>query len=101
MNLPVGEIMARISIGATIYIPVSVGSGAFLGEALVTFDSIEGPVSGFIRADQVKTVGEKSGIAAKVEGIESDRLVVRLHGSFFTTTGIAHISPDSRLELAA
>jgi hypothetical protein len=83
--------MSTPSIGEFILIPVSVGAGPFRGERLITFDSRDGPISGFIRADQVETRNYKNFIRALVLGVAKDYITVQLHGSFFTTTGLAHI----------
>jgi len=77
--------------GEMILIPVNTGSGAFSGERLITFDTLHGPISGFIRADQVEVRNGGSFIKALVLEVTPDHISVRLHGSFFTTTGLAHI----------
>ena len=93
--------MTPINKGDTLYIPVEIGDGAFLGERLITFETLEGPISGFIKNDQVINRGDISFVEAKVVDIDSNRFAIRLHGSFFTTTGLAHISNESRYERAA
>jgi hypothetical protein len=93
--------MNEINKGDRLYIPVQVGAGAFSGECFVTLDAIEGPISGFISSAQVNRRNEDAFIEAKVLDLDSDRIAVRLRGSFFTTTGLAHISRQSRFELAA
>ena len=93
--------MTTISKGDTLYIPVEVGGGAFLGERVITFDTLDGPVSGFINEAQIIKRGNTCSIEVKVLEIESDRIQVRLHGSFFTTTGLAHLSKETGYERAA
>jgi len=77
--------------GEVILIPVNAGSGPFSGERLITFDTLDGPISGFIRANQVEVRNGRSFIGALVLDVTSEYISVRLHGSFFTTTGLAHI----------
>lgn len=93
--------MALPNIGDQIMVPVEVSGGAFAGECLISFDTVDGPVSGFISSDQVVTLGDVKAISARVLAVESERIAVRLHGSFFTTTGIAHISATTPFARAA
>ena len=89
--------MTNFDEGMSIYIPVTVSEGPFPGESLITIDALEGPISGFIRSDQIKMIEDKRVVEATVQGWKSDCLTVRLHGSFFTTTGIANIAPGNHL----
>jgi hypothetical protein len=93
--------MHHLTKGDIIRIPVKVTGGAFAGEFLITFDTMDGPISGFISSDQVRDFDDAQSIPAVVLDVESDRIAVRLHGSFFTTTGLAHISPTDHYERAA
>ena len=93
--------MGKVNKGDTLFIPVNAGNGAFVGECLITIDTIEGPISGFINSDQVINRDGHRVVPARVLEIDSDRLTIRLHGSFFTTTGLAHISSASEYERAA
>ncbi len=77
--------------GETIFIPVSVKPGAFSKECLVTFESTDGPVSGFVSADHVLEKDGHKVIEAKVVSSDKGSVSVYLRGSFFTTTGLAHI----------
>jgi hypothetical protein len=82
-------------IGEAIFIPVRSERGPFSGECLISFDSLDGPISGFIRADQVEVRNDQSFIRALVLRVAKDAIAVRLHGSFFTTTGLANIDKDT------
>lgn len=93
--------MSAISTGDVLYIPVEVSGGAFLGEYLITFGTLEGPTSGFINESQIKGQNGRKYIEARVLDVEADRISVHLHGSFFTTTGLAHISREAQFERAA
>lgn len=82
-------------VGQFILVPVTAQRGPFSEECLISFSSIDGPISGFIRADQVVHRIGRSFIRAKVLEVQSDSITVQLHGSFFTTTGLAHIRKDT------
>lgn len=87
--------MKAINKGDTIFIPVEVSNGPFIGECLINFQTLEGSVSGFISESQVIRRDSIRLIEAKVLDVDSDRISIRLHGSFFTTTGLAHISHEA------
>ena len=93
--------MENLKVGDNVFIQVETSDGAFLGEYLISFETLDGPVSGFIDSSRIKSVQETQVIEARVEGIDSDGIAVRLPGSFFTTTGLAHISPKAPLLHAA
>jgi len=93
--------MHQLRKGDVINVPVQVTGGAFAGECLITFNTIEGPVSGFINSREVQSQGDVKVIPAVVLAVESDRIAVRFNGSFFTTTGLAHISSATEYERAA
>ena len=93
--------MVGVNKGEVLFIPVEVGDGAFAGERIITFDTLEGPVSGFINDSQVIKRDGADFIEANVLEVAPDRIQVRLHGSFFTTTGLAHISPETAYGRAA
>ena len=96
------EKMDQFKIGQLVGIPCDVGNGPFDGEALVTFQTIEGPVSGFVSEDDLKDKSDGFGILqGLVVEIGDDRVTVRVRGSFFTTTGIAYFSPETVLPLDA
>jgi hypothetical protein len=93
--------MAQIQPGERILVPVSVSNGPFPNERLITFEGMDGPISGFIKADQIKPGEDGSFIDAVVLEVEEKALLVRLHGSFFTTTGQAYMSPQTKFLRAA
>lgn len=83
------------TVGEIILVPVSAERGPFSEECLISFNSIDGPISGFIRADQIVRRDSRSFIRARVLEVAKDSISVQLHGSFFTTTGLAHIRKDT------
>lgn len=94
--------MAALTIGQTIHVPVSVEQGAFPKESVITIETQDGPISGFIRSDEVERIGEgNASIAGVVLDVSESAITVKLPGSFFTTTGLAYISPQSEFLRAA
>ena len=76
----------EIRQGERVPVPCKVGPGAFPDEYLITVTTAEGEISGFINTVQV--VENSDGTF--IRGVVEDRISVRLPGSFFTTSGIAH-----------
>ena len=83
--------------GAVVGIPCEVKPGPFSEELLISLDTVNGPISGFVQNSELKQQGEQWYVRAIVEAIEADGITVRIHGSFFTTNGIATISPEAAL----
>jgi hypothetical protein len=88
-----------LQIGQQIRIPCTVQPGPFSEERLITFDSTDGPVSGFVRSDEVEEKSGQPAIRGIVRAIEKDHLEVWIRGSFFTTNGLANVS--TQLAMAA
>jgi len=83
----------EIAEGERIRVFCSKSPGAFLNEYLISIDTEDGPISGFIEAQSVEeTETGANFIWGVVHEIEDERVVINLPGSFFTTTGIAHFS---------
>ena len=83
----------EIAEGRRIRVFCSTSPGAFLNEYLISIDTQDGLISGFIDADVVEeTEGGANYIWGIVQEIEEETVIVGLPGSFFTTTGIAHFS---------
>lgn len=83
-----------IDIGAVIEIPCEVKPGPFSDERLISFPTIDGVVSGFVDENDLRRDGSSFFVPGIVTEVETDRLVVRVKGSFFQTNGIA-IVPKS------
>ena len=96
--------MLKLSQGKTVRIPCEVQRGAFPTELLVTFETAEGPVSGFVPSENVeRSKGHEGFIRGIVKNVSSDTVTVEVHGSFFTTTGIAYLKREwanTNLQLA-
>ena len=80
----------EIRQGERVPVPCKVGPGAFPDEYLITVNTAEGEISGFINTVQVDENSDGAFIRGVVLGVMEDRISIKLPGSFFTTSGIAH-----------
>lgn len=86
--------MPTFKPGDEIAIPCEVGPGPFPTEKLVTLDTAEGPLSGFVRKENLLSVdstGNNGYIRGTVKEVFSEIITVVVRGSFFTTTGLASL----------
>ncbi|MDE2227577.1 MAG: hypothetical protein KGM97_09295 [Alphaproteobacteria bacterium] len=87
--------MASFAAGDSVQIPCEVQVGAFPTECLITFETLEGRVSGFVRREALRDIsGSKGFLPATVVDVKKDTITVRVQGSFFTTTGLAYLKRD-------
>ncbi len=91
--------MAGFTVGELVGIECTVQPGPFSDERLISFDTVSGPVSGFVQESDLKQVGDKWRVRALILAIRGDILEVRVRGSFFTTNGLAAV--PQRYALAA
>jgi hypothetical protein len=92
--------MPGIKVGDVIGVQCRVQPGPFSEERLVSFDTVDGPVSGFVREANLREVEGQWFVRAVVQGIhDEDILEVRVRGSFFTTNGLANV--ERRFAMAA
>lgn len=84
-----------LTVGQQVWIRCTVQPGPFSDEPLVTIESIEGPVSGFIARDEIREgpSGEHR-VRGAVRSIERTFVEVWIQGSFFTTNGLANVRPE-------
>jgi hypothetical protein len=80
-----------MKVGDTIGVQCDVRPGPFSDELMITFDTIDGPISGFVRKSELKQQSSQWYVRAVIENIKGDILEVRVRGSFFTTNGIASV----------
>ena len=86
---------ATFATGQTVQIQCEASPGAFPGEFLVAFDSVEGRVSGFVKSENFRQSGPDAGyIFGTVTNVSDDTLTVMVRGSFFTTNGLAQLKRD-------
>ena len=88
--------MEKFEQGDQVQIQCDIGPGAFPTEFLVTFETVDGPISGFVRRENVvrSDKGDVGFISGTVEEVTDDVITVLVRGSFFTTTGIATLKRD-------
>lgn len=84
--------MAAIRVGGTIKIPCEVKPGPFSDERFISFETVDGVVSGFVGERDLQEEDRRFFVSGVVREIASDRLVVMVHGSFFQTNGIATVA---------
>ncbi len=85
--------------GDTVGIQCTVQPGPFTGERFISFDTVDGPVSGFVKDENLTERGTQWYVRAVIQSIQNDVLSVRVKGSFFTTNGLADV--PRRFALAA
>jgi hypothetical protein len=88
--------MKKFELDDQVLIQCDIGPGAFPTEFLVTFETIEGPISGFVRRENVirSDKGDVGYINGIVKEVTDTVITVLVKGSFFTTTGIAALERD-------
>lgn len=80
-----------LMVGQQVWILCSVQPGPFSDEPLITIDSIDGPVTGFVSSEELSSDQDQDRVRGIVRGIESDHVEVWIRGSFFTTNGLANV----------
>jgi hypothetical protein len=83
-----------LSIGQEVWIRCKVQPGPFSEEPLVTVDSIEGAVTGFVSSDELKNTHGEYSVRGIVRSIAKDHVEVWIRGSFFTTNGLANVPTE-------
>ena len=83
--------MPGMKVGDVIGIQCDVRPGPFTGERMITFDTISGPISGFVRDEDLKQKDSHWYARAILQDVKDDVLEVRVKGSFFTTNGLASV----------
>jgi hypothetical protein len=78
-----------LSVGQPVWIPCKVQPGPFSEEPLVTIDSTDGPITGFVNSAELSE--DKNRIRGIVRGIGKDHIEVWIKGSFFTTNGLTNV----------
>jgi hypothetical protein len=85
------DIMGAIHVGETIEIPCDVKPGPFSDEKFISFETLEGVVSGFVDGSAIQQRDSNFFIVGIVKEVEPDRIIVMVRGDFFQTNGIAAI----------
>jgi hypothetical protein len=89
--------MSQIKPGDEIGIQCEVTQGPFSDERLVSFDTLDGPVTGFVAVDDLRNTDTGWLVRAVVLSLEDDSVMVRVRGSFLTTNGLASIPRERAL----
>lgn len=85
--------------GDFVGVQCEVKPGPFSEERLVTIETVDGAISGFVRETELRRMGEEWQVRGKVRQVTETAIEVWILGSFFTTNGIANI--PSHLAMAA
>ena len=80
--------------GDMIGVRCDVQPGPFEDEKLITIQTIEGAISGFVKRNELRELPERWEVRAEVREETAAYLEVWIQGQFFTTNGIANIAPD-------
>lgn len=80
-------------IGDFIGIKCEVQPGPFSDEHLVTVETVDGAISGFVHESELRREGDEWQVRGKVRRVSPDVIEVWILGSFFTTNGIASVRP--------
>jgi hypothetical protein len=91
-NITSGEDAMALVVGQQVWIRCKVQPGPFSEEPLVTIDSIDGPVTGFVQSDEL--TADRTKVRGVVHGLEKNHVEVWIKGSFFTTNGLANVSTE-------
>ena len=68
---------------------------SFLNERFISLETLHGVVSGFVSTDEVFDLkGDKGFIRGLIEDVKEDSIILRINGSFFTTTGLTALSME-------
>jgi hypothetical protein len=87
--------MPGLTVGQEIWIRCKVQPGPFSDEKLITIDSVDGPISGFVSNDELRDGPDGSpAVRGIVHSIKSDYIEAWIRGSFFTTNGLTHVAPE-------
>ena len=87
--------MEDIRQGDTVSLNAQFETGAFPDDVLVTFKTVDGDVSGFVKqGNAVRDVGGKPVLIGQVQDITDSILTLFIRGSFFTNSGFVKIRSD-------
>ena len=84
-------------IGDFIGIKCEVQPGPFSNEHLITVETIDGAISGFIHESELRHEGDEWQVRGKIRRVSPHAIEVWNLGSFFTTNGLASV--PSRLAM--
>jgi len=88
-----GNRMPSFNVGDYIALDCEVQPGPFDEERLVTIETVDGMISGFIRRSELREDNGRWQVRGKVRSFTPNSIEVLIRGSFFTTNGIANVPP--------
>lgn len=80
-----------LAVGKEVWLGCKVQPGPFSEEPLVTVESIDGPVTGFVTCDELTTTADQTKVRGIVRNGLNDHVEVWIKGSFITTNGLASV----------
>ena len=83
--------MVQIAVGKEVRVPCKVQPGPFSQEHVVTLDTVDGPISGFVRQENLVQLKSQWYVRGIVREMKKDVILVWIRGSFFTTNGLANV----------
>ena len=86
--------MPGFESGQEVGIPCEKAQGAFPGESLVSFETVDGPLSGFVNTEELIVFQDQTFLPGVVKEVTRESVAVWVKGSFFTTTGLAYLAAD-------
>lgn len=79
------------NVGDLVGVVCEVQPGPFDDERLITVDAVGGPISGFVKATELRESNGRWEVRARVKEIGDSTITVWIYGSFLTTNGIANV----------
>ena len=90
--------------GDVVGIACQIQEGPFPEEKLITVETIDGPISGFVKLENLNIEEEADNgvVRGTVVSAKDETITVKISGSFFTTAlGVASVSAARLTHLAA
>lgn len=101
-----GEVDMMFNVGDLVGVPCVIQAGPFPDEKLVTVETSDGPISGFVKESSIQIDNpvdpEHGHVKGTVVAATEETLTVKLFGSFFTTAqGVASVRRQNLTRIAA
>jgi hypothetical protein len=102
---PTGEVNMTFKVGDLVGVPCAIQAGPFPDEKLVTVETSDGEISGFVKESSLEIDPhdpEHGRVKSAVVAATEESIVVKLFGSFFTTAqGVASVRRNNLTRIAA
>lgn len=93
------EKLQTFKVGDFVGVKCDVQRGPFSEERLITIETVDGAISGFVNETELRKVNGDWQVRGKVRSVSNETIEVWILGSFLTTNGIANV--PRRLAMAA